>query len=233
MDIGRAITYPFDDDEWLQKLGLGVLIQLIPIVGAFVLQGWSLEISRRVKRNDPTPLPNWQTFGDFLREGFLIFVAQLIYQLPTVLVICVASFVWVIPAMGGDNENMAAVLGGATAIVLGCCLCLIFIYALAAAVVFWGGYVRYIENPEFSTFFEFGDNLALVRENLGDFGMILLAALAAGLVISAVSGITFGLAGLVSTPVIMYFIGHLLGQLTQKLNPPMGGEPPMPAMPAV
>lgn len=229
MDFGQAITYPFDDDEWLKKLGLAVLIQLIPLVGSFVLQGWSLEISRRVKRRDPLPLPNWQTFGDFLMEGFLIFVAQLIYQLPTVIVGCVASFVWIIPAIGGDNENMVTVLGGATAIILGCCLCLVFFYALAAAVIFWGGYVRYIEHPEFSTFFQFSDNLALVRDNLGDFGMILLATVAVGLVISAVSSITFGLGGLLAAPFTMYFLGHILGQLSARINPPMG-EPVMPAV---
>jgi hypothetical protein len=222
MDFSRALTYPFDDDEWLQKLGLATLIQFIPIVGPIVLLGWSLEISTRVKRQDPTPLPDWSEFGEYLRKGFLIFVAYLVYQLPTIIFMCVASFIWVLPTMGAGNEDAMAALGGAAVFVVICCACLVVLYALAAAVVLFGGYVRFINRPELGTFFEFGDNIAIVRENLGEFGMVLLYVILAGVIASVVSSITVGLGGLLSTPFLTYFTGYLLGDLARSVAP---GEP--------
>jgi hypothetical protein len=222
MDFSRALTYPFDDDEWLQKLGLATLIQFIPIVGSIVLGGWSLEISTRVKRQDPTPLPDWSEFGEYLRKGFLLFVAGLVYQIPTIIFLCAASLVWVLPAMGGDNENAVGALAGAALIAVICCACLIVLYALAAAIVFFGGYVRFISRPELGTFFEFGDNIAIVREHIGEFGMVLLYIVLASVIASIVSGITFGLGGLLYTPFLMYFMGYLLGDLARSVAP---GEP--------
>ncbi len=218
MDFTRALMFPFDDDEWLKKLGIGVLVQFIPIIGQITLQGWSFEISKRVKRNERVLLPDWSNFGGLLSQGFMLFLAGLIYQIPTIIFACIATFVWVLPAMGAGNEDAAAALAGTATIIVVCCSCLIVLYALAAAVVFWGGYIRYIDTQEFNIFFQFGENIALVRENLGDFGMALLYVVLAGAIASVASSITFGLAGLVSTPFLMYFAGHILGQLAAKLR---------------
>lgn len=218
MDFTRALTFPFDDDEWLKKLGLGVLIGLIPVVGQMTLQGWSFEIMKRVRRNDPVPLPDWSDFGGLLGTGFKIFIAQLVYQIPTLVFACLASFIWIIPAMGGDNENAVAALGGLATIAVVCCSCLVALYALAAAVVFWGGLVRFVDREELSTFFQFGENFALVRNNIGDFGMALLYSILAGAIASVATSITAGLGSLLVLPFTMYFTGHILGQLAAKLG---------------
>jgi hypothetical protein len=47
--------------------------------------------------------------------------------------------------------------------------------------------------------------------------MALLYVIGAGVIASLVSSVTFGLGGLVSTPFLLYFSGHILGQLAQKL----------------
>lgn len=218
MDFTRALTFPFEDDEWLKKLGLGVLISLIPVVGQLALQGWSFEIMKRVRRSDPVPLPDWSGFGGLLGTGFKIAVAGLVYQIPTLIFACVASFVWIIPAMGGDNENAVAALGGLATVAVACCSCLVAIYALVAAVVFWGGIVRFVDREELSTFFQFGENFALVRNNIGDFGMVLLYAILAGAIASVAALITAGLGGLLVTTFTMYFMRHILGQLAAKLG---------------
>lgn len=217
MDFVRALSFPFDDDEWLKKLGIAVLVQFIPIVGQMILQGWSFQISQRVKRGDPEALPGWDEFGEFLRQGFSITLANLIYQIPTLIFICLASFAWVLPAAssGSDVEGLFTGLGvAATA----CLSCIILLYALAAAVVFFGGYVRYVDDPQLSVFFQFGENLALVREHVGDFGMAVLYILLAGVIVSAATAITAGIGALVSTPFIMYFMGHILGQLSGRVR---------------
>jgi hypothetical protein len=217
MDFTRALMFPFDDQDWLKKLGLGVLIQFIPVVGAFALQGWSYELTKRVKNSDPVPLPDWSDFGGLLSRGFMVFLASLIYQLPTVVFACVAYIIPFIASAEASGDAADALAGFGT-IALVCCGCLAVLYAMAAAVVFWGGYLRYVNNPEFGTFFQFGENFALVRNNIGDFGMVLLYVVVAGAIAGLASSITFGLAGLAYTPFMMYFTGHLLGQLAQKLG---------------
>lgn len=218
MDFARALTFPFDDEEWLKKLGLAVLIQFIPIVGTFAIQGWSFGISQRVKQNDATPLPDWSDFGGLLSRGFMLFLAQLVYQIPTVIFFCVMSFIFLLPALGGESEEAIAALGGAAMFISVCCSCIIFLYAIAASLVYFAGWIRYIDTEELSTFFQFGDNIALFRENMGDFGQAILFFILAGVAVGVVSSVTFGIVGLVAAPFYAYFGGHIIGQLAQKVN---------------
>jgi hypothetical protein len=217
MDFMKALTFPFDDEEWLKKLGLGVLIQFIPIIGGLALQGWSFELSKRVKNNDPVPLPDWSEFGGKMGKGFMIFLAGLIYQIPTLIMGCIIGFAPTLMAAGGDSDEAMAALGTMATVIMVCCGCLILIYAIVAGITFWGGYIRYLDTEQFSTFMQIGENFGLVRSNLGDFGMALLYVIGAGVIASLVSSVTFGLGGLVSTPFLLYFSGHILGQLAQKL----------------
>jgi hypothetical protein len=225
MDFTKALTYPFDDQDWLKKLGIALLISLVMIIpligtipGAILLQGWAVEIIRRVKNNHPTPLADWDDFGGIFSKGLSPFLASLVYQIPTLIFACIMMFVTVLPAMGGDNSDATAGLVGLTGFIWMCCGCVIVLYAISAAVVYTGGLLRYVDKPEFGTFMEFGENLALVRNNIGDFGMAVLYLILGGLIVSVASSVTFGLAGLIATPFTVYFSSHILGQLAQKLS---------------
>ena len=166
-------------------------------------------------------MPDWSDFGGKLGKGFMLWLASLIYQIPTVIVFCVLWAVFLLPAMSGGDEDLAAALAGGASIIAVCCFCVVMIYAIAAGLVYMAGYLRYMDNDaEFGTFFQFGDNIALLRENLGDFGMFIVYMFLAGLIVSVVSSITFGLGGLVAGPFMMYFSGHLIGQLATKVSSP-------------
>ncbi len=223
MDFVKALTYPFDDQDWLKKLGIAVVISLImfiPLIGtipgAILMQGWSIEIIRRVKNNHPTPLAEWDDFGGIFSKGLTPFLAALIYQIPTLIFVCIAMAVTFLPALGGDNSDAAAGLAGMTGILWLCCSCLIVLYAIAAGVVFYGGLMRYVDKPEFGTFMQFGENLALVRNNIGDFGMALVFIILGGAIAGILSGT--GIGALVASAFSSYFSSHILGQLAQKLS---------------
>lgn len=223
MDFVKALTYPFDDQDWLKKLGITVLVSLVMIIpvlgtipGAILLQGWSIEIIRRVRNNHPTPLAEWDDFGGIFSKGLSPFLAGIVYQIPTLIFACIATFVWVLPAAGGDNSDAAAGLAGMASILFTCCSCLIVLYAIAAGVVFYGGLIRYVDKPEFGTFMQFGENLALVRNNIGDFGMALVFIILGGVISGVLSGT--GIGALVATAFSTYFSSHILGQLAQKLG---------------
>lgn len=229
MDFVKALTYPFDDENWLKKLGILLLVSLgtailgtiIPLFGAIpgaaLLQGWSIETIKRVRSNHPTPLAEWDDFGGLFSKGLSPFLALVIYFIPVIIVACIMLTVWILPFLGIDSDAFASLMGMSLFVIL-CCGCLVVFYGIAASAVFFGGLLRYLDKPEFGTFMEFGDNLALVRNNIGDFGMFVLYLILASLIVSVASSITFGLVGLVAGPFMTYFSNHLLGQLAQKLN---------------
>src|SRR5438105_2467831 len=117
MDFTRALMYPFDDPDWVSKLGIGVgvtilyFIPLVNIVAILLFLGWSYEISKRVKNNDPMPLPAWSDFGGILGRGVNIGIPLIVYQLPTFIFMCLAGLLIVLPAMGGNDQNSVAALG--------------------------------------------------------------------------------------------------------------------------
>ncbi|MBN1430312.1 MAG: DUF4013 domain-containing protein [Anaerolineae bacterium] len=226
MDFVKALTYPFDDENWLKKLGIAVLVSLayfIPVVGsipaAIILQGWLIETIKRVKDNHPDPLADWDDFGGIFSKGLSPFLASILYQVPTLIFACIMASTLILPAMGGESSDMVAGLASVTGGLLICCSCLILFYVIAATLVYAGGLIRFVDKPEFGTFMEFGENLALVRNNIGDFLMVALYILLAGLLIVVASSVTFGLGSLVATAFMAYFTAHILGQLAQKVSP--------------
>lgn len=221
MDFAKALTYPFDDEDWLKKIGLGVLIQFIPVVGTIALQGWSYEIMKRVKNNDPSPLPAWE-FGAMLSRGFQLFIAGIAYSLPTFIFLCI-GYIPTIAGAAAEDETLAGIGTG----LIVCCACIAIIYGIVAGLVYWAGLIRYMDNEELGTFFQIGDNIALFRANGGDFGMALVYIIGASFLGSLASSITAGIGTLLLQPFMSYFSGHIIGQLAAKIG---GGGDVAPAV---
>jgi hypothetical protein len=233
MDFSKALTYPFDDQDWLKKLLFLLVAGFIPIIGnPIAVQGWAVETARRVKAGEPNPMASWDDIGAVISRGFPLFLASIVYFIPSWILFCLAYVIPIIAAggaAGSNSDTAASAVGGVASIALFCCGCLGLLALIAGAVVFWGGYVRFLDKPEFGTFMEFGENFAMVQNNMGDFGMALLYIVGAGLIAGLASSITFGIGGLLATPFMGYFSSHILGQLAAKL----GGARPAAAAPQV
>lgn len=219
MDFGKALTYPFDDQDWVTKLGIGVGIIFASFILSFlgigllllgiVNLGWTYSIAKNVRQGVANPLPEWD-FGTILGRGATIFGAALLYQIPAILFICVG----VGASIGlASNEDLA----GAASAITACCSCLALIYGIVAGIVLWAGMVRYIDNEEFSTFMAFGDNFALFQQNLGDFLTAFLVGALGGFLISLVAGIIPIIGTLIGIVISITFQGHILGQLGAKV----------------
>lgn len=225
MDFTKAATYPFDDPDWLKKLGLAALVMIIPIAGPILLQGWGYDIVRKVKANDPMPLAGWDDFGGVFMRGLMLFLAGLVYFLPVFIFVCVGYAAGIAIAGGSaaalsgnsNSDSGAGAMASVVSVLVICCYCLAFLYAIAAGIVYWGGYIRYLDKPEFSTFMQFGENIALVRGNAGDFGMALLFIIG-GSIVAGFLGIIPVLGWLLIYPVQTYFASHIIGQLAIKLG---------------
>ncbi len=74
--IGDAFVWPFRDPDWLNKILIMGLIQLIPIVGAITGLGWMLAALHNIRAGeDRLPPANF----DHLGRGFRLFVVYLVY----------------------------------------------------------------------------------------------------------------------------------------------------------
>ena len=92
MDVAKAFTYVTEDDRWIGKLGLGVLVSLLSflIFPAFLLTGYLVGITRNVMNGEKRPLPEWEDLGTLFKDGLSIMVASVVYTLPFWLLICIA-----------------------------------------------------------------------------------------------------------------------------------------------
>lgn len=86
-DLGKAFSFMFEDPAWVSKVVIAALFMLLSIfvIGIFVLLGYIVELTQRVMRRDPHPLPEWKDVGVKFVLGFKFFVVLLIYGLPVIL----------------------------------------------------------------------------------------------------------------------------------------------------
>src|SRR5262245_20400975 len=108
MDFTKALTYAFDDPDWMKKLAVPAGISFVILVFAFggavfppvilcvfpllialiPLVGWQLETMKNVRSNVANPMASWDDFGGLFSKGLTPFLAAIVYQIPPLLVLC-------------------------------------------------------------------------------------------------------------------------------------------------
>lgn len=96
------LKIPFQDKDWLKKLGLGGLVGLIPIFNLSLL-GYLLEWVLS-SSGEEASLPEWREWGKLFANGLMVFIIILIY--------CLLPLIFLL--MGREVINL-----GGMAIVLG------------------------------------------------------------------------------------------------------------------
>jgi hypothetical protein len=244
LDLGRALTYMFEEEGWVSKFLIGAALLLVIFGGAFLpifflvpimaayegdptatgalmglfflimavfiffamgigllLNGYLIEVIRRVGHGITPALPSWGQWGVFLRKGFFAMLAGLVYSLPMVFIYCVGIglFVASVADTGGELS------GGFSVMFLFCIFPLVFLGAIPIMIFYTAAMVRYAETDRFSAFFEFGRVWGFVRANLSNFIVALLVTILASFVGSFVP---------VLGTIWYYFAsGHILGQV--------------------
>jgi hypothetical protein len=235
MDVAKAFTFFSEDDRWLGKLGIGVLISLISflILPAFLLYGYAVGISRNVMNGEKRPLPEWEDLGTLFKDGLSMFVASVVYTLPFWLLACIAFATTI--GFGGLGEatqiSEDAIAAGILA-TWGLVGCLFILFMLAFFFISPAIVIQYVRAGDLGACFRFGEVLAIVRDNIGDILIAGLTPFAASFVFSIVFGvlniipclgtIVAFLLSFIVTPFLTAVTGHLYGQIAGKI----GGTPP-------
>ena len=175
--------------KWTNKLLIGMLVSIVPIVN-FALLGWVIDIMRNVSQRQANPLPEWDNFGDKFVKGAILFVVSLIYSLPLLLISCPALF---LPFTRGDfsregQEALAGVIAG-TGLLL---VCAISVYALLLSFLMPAIFLNFARKGTFAACFEFGEIWRIMSRNLGDYIVAWLIIIVVSIGVSFVIGMVAG-----------------------------------------
>jgi hypothetical protein len=246
LDIGRAFTFFNEDPRGMNKLLIGgglafaTFLLLITIVGwiplALILIGYFVQLTRNVINGQQYPLPEWDSWGERLIDGFKAWLVGFVYALPATILSGIFSFPQYInqfrTAAGGNPSSGAEIAtGGLTAV--GSCLAWLAGFALsmfAAAAI-----GRYAATNSLGEAFQVGAVFNMVRQNIGTY---LILALFASIVLNIVAAL-----GLIAFCIGVFFtvfysqlvLYHMYGQayrtstgtsMQPAYDSPYGGQRP-------
>lgn len=232
MDVTRSFKYVFEDKDWIKKVLIGGVLNLVPVIGQAFMWGYGLRQLKNVKEGRELPLPEWDDWGGDLMRGIMIFLGYLVYAIPLIIL---SIFSGIFTGLGTTATLNAARAGQASGTgIWGVCICGIsiinFIYSIALAVWLPAALLNYINVGSFMGFFKFADILALIKNNLKDYITVVLMWLAATIVAGIVGGIVCGVGTLFTLFIANLVFVHLLGQFGASISgSPFGGAPTTPA----
>ncbi len=212
MDIGKAFTFVFEDEDWIVNILIGAAILavslvfsflLIPLIlGMALLAGYMVAVMRRVLNGQVDGLPRWENWGELLVDGLKVWVIGLVYALPLI----IASFCLLVPAMAlGDDA------GAVMSILIMLASCIIILYSIVVTIVIPAAFAFWVASDDLGAAFRFGDILAFVRENLSTYLVTLIMTWVASL-IGGLGSVVCGVGMLVTLPYAYAVTGHLYGQ---------------------
>ncbi len=206
MDVGKSIGYVFEDQKWTNKLLLGVLVSIIPIVN-FAYLGYLTIIMQNVSERKPLPLPEWDNFADKFVRGAILFLAGLVYSLPALLLFCPLVF---LPFMRGENGRNAvqAIFAGSMLLVS----CALMIYGLLLSFLLPAINLNFARKNTLGACFEFSEIWRIMSRNLGDYIVAWLITIVIAIVASSIMGVVAGILFII--PCIGWIAGWILVSLT-------------------
>jgi hypothetical protein len=223
MDIGKSFVYVFEDKKWFEKLLIGAVVAIIPVVN-LALGGYGNEIIRRVTGRSTEPLSDWGDFGQKFVEGLLLTAAGLVYGLPALLFGLPLIPLAIGAATQAENQQgIAWALGGVSLVLT----CLLMLYGVVFSFVFPAVQVNYARKRTFAAAFYLREVFHLVGANLGSYVLAWLAYFIFALVAGAVLGFISTILGWIPcvgwllalaatallTPLILVVYAHLFGQV--------------------
>ena len=213
MDLGRAFSYAFEDEEWTTKLGITAVIGIIPIINLAVL-GWALDLIKNMLNGVEKPMPDWSDLGSQFTgrwvAGLMAAIAFFIYYLPWIIVEAILNAV--ANGMFGSG-NLGAVVTMVT--IAGCGIAILgAIYAAVIWLPYSVALMRYSSTREFNHFFQFSRNIELARQNLSILIILAVLVFVARILLSILFFIPCigWLLALFSITIFAVVIGHLVGQ---------------------
>jgi len=231
MDIGKSLTFVFDDERWVSKLAIAAGVLLLGIVGSVIiigpflasaiLMGYMVAIARNVMRGDERPLPEWSGMGAMFVDGIKLLIVQLVWALPFILLVIPVFLIAAAGNQGDTGQVLAAILSM-------CVGCVAFLYAILLVLAWPVWIVRLAETGNLGDALNLRRVVAFTRDNLAHVIVVLLVTIIVQLLSGFVGFLLCGIGLLVTAPWSYMVRGHLAGQLglAGGADPEYGYVPP-------
>jgi hypothetical protein len=84
MDFTRAFSFMFEDKNWIVKIVLGAIFNLLSmvLVGIPFVLGYLLELAKNASEGREIPLPEWDKLGEKFTHGLIFLIIVIIYSVP-------------------------------------------------------------------------------------------------------------------------------------------------------
>ncbi len=195
IDLARALTFFFEDPDWVPKLLVGTLFALLtPFgIGTVFIAGYAVVVARHTMRQASPLLPEWDDLPGIFMDGLKGLAISLTHKLPIFLL----SMLMILAVVGGvliqheglGQESLGRQGGGLPeglfyyglpAILFGCFIILV----LSLAVLFYvpAAFVRFTQTDRLSAAFDVMDNVAFIREQGSQYLTGILAIVLAGFI---------------------------------------------------
>jgi hypothetical protein len=188
INIKQALQHPTEDQDWIRKFALGVLISFVPIL-SFAVAGFIIEHLQNSARGASSPLPNWDNLGKKLLTGLKLLAVQIIFALPILVPSCaLLGFVIQQTASrsGGNLPEGAVPIVGIGGIALSCIALIygLFLLYLSAAIL-----IQFARTEQIGACLRIGELIQIARTNTGDYLTIVAIVAAISSAVGLVSGI--------------------------------------------
>lgn len=217
MDFKKAFSFMADDPKWFKKLLSVVWTMVIPVIGQFVISGYFLKVTKKViEEGNDTLLPELE-FKQDLKMGWKLFLLQLVYMLPfIVLLILVAIVFAIIGAIGGDAAAVLGILSGICLGLIGLAVVILVILMLPIATA------ELAVHGEVKAGLKFGEIFRKLKAAFGTWLLVFVGNYLAGQLL--VLGLPIPLFHLFVGFYVSCVSQHFLGQAYNKANTPKVGE---------
>ncbi|MGE5398059.1 MAG: DUF4013 domain-containing protein [Chitinophagales bacterium] len=191
LDYGQSLKYPTEDENWIKKVVIGGLINIVPFVN-LISVGYALE-SMRAGIDGQQVLPEWDNWGERFVNGLMVAVISLIYMLVPMAIIVVGTLLGSAgSAMTGSG--MAGLAAFGTTSLIGTLVALVIGFFLPMAIA------NYVAQGNFGAAFEFGVIWNRIKSVMNDY-----------IITFVIYIVAFFILGLLNVIPILGFIIMLLG----------------------
>ncbi len=182
--LSQALTFPFRDNKFLIACLVTFSMFLIPIVPYLALRGYSFRIMKRVLQEDgQLDMPEWDDWGQFLKDGLRLWGANLVYSLP-LLVLWAGMFtlyalfmITLIAASAGRESDILAafsVLGAFFPILMAVVMLVMLIFQAVLYFFLPAANAHLAAKDRFGAAFAVGEWGRVLKANFGGFAILFL-----------------------------------------------------------
>jgi hypothetical protein len=175
MNIGKSFTYMFEDDKWVSKYLIGIVISMVPILN-FAWAGYGVGIMRNIARGMDKPLPSWDNLGEKIKDGLVIMLATFIYILPAIIVISIGAIATAVSEGKGASSALV--------ILTSCCG---GIYLFAFSFLQPALLIHYARTNSFGALFQISQVTKLATKNIGEYLMAWVTGIIAAIIFSFIA----------------------------------------------